>query len=49
MRVTKRFGENLRDIYTSGNFEKLHYDVVNRLRGEIPKLIFEIEILKPGD
>ena len=49
MHLTRSSDENLRDKYKPGNFGKLHYDVVNRLRGEMPKLTFEIEIHRGDD
>ena len=42
--LTRSSEENLHDTYRSGNCGKLLYDVANRLRDKIPKLMFKIEI-----
>jgi len=49
MHLTRSFGEKLDDIFKSGNCGKLHYGVVSRLRDEMSKLKFKIEILRVGD
>jgi len=49
MHLTRSFGEKLDDIFKAGNCGKLHYDVVRRLRDEMSKLKFKIEILRVGD
>ena len=49
MHLTRSFDEKLDDIFKSGNCGKLHYDVVSRLRDEMSKLKFKIEILRVGD
>jgi len=49
MHLTRRFDEKLSDSYNSCKRGNLHYDVVSRLRGEMPKLIFEIEIHRGDD
>jgi E3 ubiquitin-protein ligase SIAH1 len=49
MLLTRSFDEKLDDVFKSGNCGKLHYDVVRRLRDEMSKLKFKIEILRVGD
>jgi hypothetical protein len=49
MHLTRSSDENLGDIFRSGKCVKLHYDVVGRLRDEMSKLKFKIEILRVGD
>jgi len=45
MHLTRSADENLRDVHTSGNCGKLHYDVVFRLRDEEGYLNFKVEII----
>jgi hypothetical protein len=49
MHLTRSFDEKLDDIFKAANCGKLHYDVVSRLRDEMSKLKFKIEILRVGD
>jgi E3 ubiquitin-protein ligase SIAH1 len=49
MHLTRSFDENLDDIFNAGNCGKVHYDVVRRLRDEMSKVKFKIEILRIGD
>jgi E3 ubiquitin-protein ligase SIAH1 len=49
MYLTRSAGENLRDIYRSGNCGKLHYDVVFRLADEESKVKLKLEIIRIGN
>jgi hypothetical protein len=49
MHVTRRFTENMNDIFRSGNCGKLHFDVVSRLRNEKGSLKYKMTIRKVGD
>jgi len=49
MHLARSFDEKLDDIFKSGNCGKLHYDVVSRLKDEMAKLKFKIEILRVGE
>ena len=48
MHLTTCFGEDLSDIFASGNCGKLHYDVVSRLKSNEGDLKFKLEILRVG-
>jgi hypothetical protein len=49
MHLTRSSGENLDDIFKSGNCGKLAYDVVSRLKSEENYVKFKLEILKVGN
>ena len=44
--LVRSFDEKLEDVFQSGNCVKLHYDAVYRLKDEMGKLMFKIEILR---
>ena len=48
MHLTRSFDEKLDEVFKSGNCGKVHYDVVRRLRDEMSKVKFKIEILRIG-
>jgi hypothetical protein len=45
MRLARSFAENLDDVFRSGNFVKLHYDLVSHLKNGEVDLNFKMEIL----
>jgi hypothetical protein len=47
--LARSFDETLNEVFLSGNCGKLHYDVVYRLRDEMGKIMFKIEIIRVGD
>ena len=49
MHLTRSAGEDLGDIYRSGNCGKLHYDVLFRLRDEEGYLNFKVQIIRVGN
>jgi hypothetical protein len=49
MHLTRSSGENLDDIFMSGNCGKLRYDEVNRLTTQEAYVKFKVEILKFGN
>ena len=46
MRLARSFAENLDDVFRSGNFVKLHCDVVSHLKNREGDLKFKMEILR---
>jgi hypothetical protein len=48
MHLTNSSGENLDELYNSGNCGKLHYDVVSRLKDENDNLKYKLEIIRIG-
>jgi hypothetical protein len=49
MHLTRRFDEDLAEIFKSRNCGKLHYDVVSRLATKERGLMFKTKIFRVGD